>query len=291
MNTSIVVVFLILVASLCGLAYAASEATRTVDEKLRPVNEKLRPGQQQEGNQPVRVTGGSGTQSVDNLLNLHSEETVNRKNKDLRERTEKLMVRHCGNIETTLGRWASSVRKEVPKDDYAMASHVLHGQIKAAAIGDDSLSSFLKNASEACASVPKNKGDGRLSSFWFLPCMTMYRRKYHSVPGPDPDTEKKQIASYLRFDSKIEEKLASLDVIMACPKLVVDLAGKQLDYEYTVEAIDKLIAQGTLGNDKRKDFIAKLGPFPDKLSSSAAAAENDQDRPEPNTESLKHDEL
>lgn len=117
------VVFVILVASLCGLAYAATEASKAF-------NEKHHPGQES-------VTGGSGSgagQSVENLLNLHSEETVARKNKDLRDRTEKLMARHCGNIETTLGRWASTVRKEVPKDDYAIASHVLHGQIKAAAI-------------------------------------------------------------------------------------------------------------------------------------------------------------
>jgi hypothetical protein len=277
MNASIMVVFVILVASLCGLAYAATEASKAFNEKM--------PRQES-------VTGGSGVrQSVDDLLNLHSEETVARKNKDLRDRTEKLMVRHCGNIETTLGRWASTVRKEVPKDDYAIASHVLHGQIKAAAIGDESgvLSSFLKNASDACASVPKNKGDGRLSSFWFLPCMTMYRRKYHSVPGPE---KKQEIAPHLRFDAEIEEKLASLDVIMACPKLVVDLAGKQLDYEYTVEAIDKLIAQGTLGKDKRDSFIAKLGPFPDKLSSVTDDADQQQQQPTAaDTESRKHDEL
>jgi hypothetical protein len=287
MNASIMVVFVILVASLCGLAYAATEASKTFNEKIPP----------RQGS----VTGGSGgsgadggRQSVENLLNLHSEETVARKNKDLRDRTEKLMVRHCGNIETTLGRWASTVRKEVPKDDYAIASHVLHGQIKAAAIGDESgmMSSFLKNASDACASVPKNKGDGRLSSFWFLPCMTMYRRKYHSVPGSEQHPEKKQIASYLRFDSEIEEKLASLDVIMACPKLVVDLAGKQLDHEYTVEAIDKLIAQGTLGKDKRDSFIAKLGPFPDKLSSITGDADQQQQQPSAaDTKSRKHDEL
>lgn len=117
--------------------------------------------------------------------------------------------------------------------------------------------------------------------------MTMYRRKYHSVPGP----EKKQIAPYLRFDGEIEEKLASLDVIMACPKLVVDLAGKQLDHEYTVEAIDKLIAQGTLGKDKRESFIAKLGPFPDKLSSVTDDADHHHQPSAVDTESRKHDEL
>jgi hypothetical protein len=284
MNVSIVVVFMILAASLCGLAYAANEATRLANEKLG------NPDQQQQGQErPIRVTGGSGGggQSVEDILNPQSEEAVARKNKDLRERTEKLMVKHCGNIETTLGLWAATVRKEVPKDDYATASHVLHGQIKAAAIQgktpfifsvkneeltrqakDESgvLSSFLKNASNACASVPKNKGDGRLSSFWFLPCMTMYRRKYHSVPRPEHDPETKQIASYLRFDGEIEQKLASLDTIMACPKLVVDLAGKQLDHEYLVEGVDKLIAQGTLSKEKRPDLLAKLGPFPTELS-------------------------
>lgn len=274
-------VFVILAASLCGLAYAATEAAKVFNEKM-PRQESVTGGSG--GSQP---TGRKLPGSVEDLLNLHSEETVARKNKDLRDRTEKLMVRHCGNIETTLGRWASTVRKEVPKDDYATASHVLHGQIKAAAIGDEILSSFLKNASDACASVPKNKGDGRLSSFWFLPCMTMYRRKHHSVPGP----ETKQIASYLRFASEIEQKLASLDVIMACPKLVVDLAGKQLDHEYTVEAVDKLIAQGTLSRDKRDSFIAKLGPFPDRLSSVVPGDDQQKFSAAVDTEPLKHDEL
>lgn len=221
-------------------------------------------------------------------------------NKDalLRERVHSIMGRFCGNTDEQLRKWATNPSRTEPVTGaaYVEKSLIILTHMKIAASGEsgnEKQAEFMRNATLACLTAGpgvgggggmtrvhgsnKEETEGRMTSLWRLACMVNYRRD-------------KWAGDRILFDPETEDALDSLEQIMLCPQQVVHLASKQIEHEYLTKSIDRLIAQGLVPHDKKDEFLAKLGPFPNALEALPLHGGVDRKKRE-DTLPIKKDEL
>lgn len=223
-------------------------------------------------------------------------------NKDalLRERVHSIMGRFCGNTDEQLRKWATNPSRTEPVTGaaYVEKSLIILTHMKIAASGEsgnEKQAEFMRNATLACLTAGsaaggggmtrvhgsnKEETEGRMTSLWRLACMVNYRRD-------------KWAGDRILFDPETEDALDSLEQIMLCPQQVVHLASKQIEHEYLTKSIDRLIAQGLVPHDKKDEFLAKLGPFPDTLAPLPGTDRKNQQQQQQRQEqdAIKKDEL
>lgn len=246
---------------------------------------------------PTGPTGNDSLTAQQVMKMLHGDDNNNRDHL-LKERVHTIMGRFCGNTDEQLRKWATNPARTEPVTGAAYAEKALiiltHMKVSASGeAGSEKQVEFMRNATLACLNAgfsngggggmrvggsTKEETDGRMTSLWRLACMVNYRRD-------------KWTGQRVLFDPETEDALDALEQIMQCPQQVVHLAAKQIEHEYLTTSVDRLIKQGLVPHDKKDEFLAKLGPFPDKLAPLPVSRAKVTDAATPTADGIKKDEL